>query len=65
MKCLCGAPAHPSTGHRFTENVILCGPCAQEFYRWYSQRMNSMQQIPKKTKASSSFHDNALKSIIG
>lgn len=64
MKCSsCQNPYHPSTGHAFTEKIVLCGVCAKEFWTWYKARMRSMSHVKKNMK--SSFHDNAMKSVRG
>ena len=67
MKCaVCDNPYHPATGHAFTDNLVLCGVHAREFYDWYKKRMLSMQARLKKkgVRQSESFHDVAMRSII-
>ena len=35
MQCLqCKGPWHPATGHVFTPEARLCGPCARQFFSW-------------------------------
>lgn len=36
MKCACGTPWHPATGHVLSRKesdliLVLCGPCARDF----------------------------------
>jgi hypothetical protein len=35
MQCSsCRGVYHEATGHRFTANVQICGPCARHFVTW-------------------------------
>jgi hypothetical protein len=42
-RCLCGTPAHEATGWvlQIDPLVILCGPCARDFARWYRGRVKN------------------------
>jgi hypothetical protein len=41
MRCFfCGGVYHPSTGHRWNERVVACGPCAKDFVRWLRGMLN-------------------------
>lgn len=65
-KCsTCGTPYHESTGHCWTHRMVLCGPCARDWVKWMKGRMGAMQAVMRKNKGKESFHDCALKSIIG
>ena len=66
MKCAaCKGPYHQATGHAWSENFVLCGRCALDFYKWYKARMNSMHARLKnkktKVRMKESFHDCACK----
>lgn len=38
MKCsACNNPYDESTGHVWTANVKLCGPCARDWVTWYKK----------------------------
>lgn len=40
MKCFfCEGPAHPATGHAYSETCIACMRCYLEFFGWYRARM--------------------------
>jgi hypothetical protein len=40
MKCFfCGGPAHPATGHAYSDTCMACGPCYREFLRFYRGRL--------------------------
>ena len=40
MKCFqCQSPWHPATGHVLAAETVLCGPCAQRFFRWMRGQM--------------------------
>jgi hypothetical protein len=40
MKCFqCQGPWHPATGHVLATETVLCGPCAQRFFRWMRAHM--------------------------
>jgi hypothetical protein len=42
-RCLCGTPAHEATGWvlQIDPLVILCGPCARDFAKWYKGRVKN------------------------
>ena len=70
MKCkACRAPYHPSTGHLWTINFVLCGRCAKDWALWYKQRMAKMHaRLRNKVTGErmlESFADCAAKSITG
>ena len=61
-KCpACGSPAHPATGFQLSKNFLLCGSCAKDFQKFLRQRFI----MQNKNKNSSSWNENAAKSIIG
>ena len=65
MRCAaCKGVYHPITGHVFTEETVLCGPCAREFYKWYKLRMAQMDHPTKKSKGGT-FSAAVVKSIHG
>lgn len=57
----CGGPYHPSTGHVLSKKAALCGPCAIDFYKWYRQRMKSMNRV--KPPSTESWNEAANKGI--
>lgn len=61
----CKAPVHTATGHWFTLRTVLCGSCARDWFQWMKSRMGAMQAVLKRGGGKESFHDVALKSIIG
>ena len=62
-KCFCcNGPAHPASGFVLSENAILCGPCAKDFYQWYKKRMGAQNRSVDNV---SPWNENASKSIIG
>lgn len=70
MRCsACNGVYHESTGHRFGDVVVLCGPCARDFVDWLKKREASMgaRLKDKKTgrRSALSFLDAAIRSIIG
>ena len=30
----CGGVYHPASGHAWSEETVLCGPCTREFFDW-------------------------------
>lgn len=35
MTCAsCGAPYHEASGHRFTDTMVICGPCTRHFIKF-------------------------------
>jgi hypothetical protein len=68
MNCIiCKGPYHKSTGHMWSEEVVLCGRCAKDFCQWLKLRMNHMDAKirDKRSGEKISFSDNAAKSVIG
>jgi hypothetical protein len=31
---VCQGPYHPATGHAWSQETVLCGPCAGRFFAW-------------------------------
>jgi len=57
----CGQPFHPSTGHCWTKNIVLCWSCTLDWQNWLKKRIVQFSHPLKGMKES--FHDCALKSI--
>lgn len=40
MKCFsCSGPFHPASGHYWSPDVPVCGPCIRHFLVWFKQHM--------------------------
>ena len=65
-KC-CQAPYHPSTGHMWSPDFVLCGRCAKDWLDWYKRRMAQMHAKLKNKitgkRMEESFADCVAKSI--
>ena len=36
----CKGVFHEATGHRHSDNTVLCGPCAKHFFKWVKGHTN-------------------------
>lgn len=37
----CKGPAHPSTGHRYSDTCMCCERCYREFLPWFKGRLHN------------------------
>lgn len=49
----CKGVCHPATGHQHSPSMLICGPCAREFFKWVERHTR-----PRK---GTSFYDAAVK----
>jgi hypothetical protein len=59
MKCMvCKGPFHPASGHAWSEEAVVCGPCIRHFYEWVRG-----QTHPRHLWSGSNFYVAAATSI--